>query len=99
MIYNFQYFSKFEKWLFNGYLDDPSNELFIEYIDHYRFNTKYFFDKAYLICNNIVPEFLRGYEEDILLCGKYTMLLKSFKPTVSICNQTYIISNYSKPLF
>lgn len=77
------YFSRYQKWLFQGYLDDSEDELFICYVDHYLPNTKHFFDKAYMIKKASVPDFLRGHEDDILLCGKYTMLLKSFKPMVS----------------
>lgn len=77
------YYKNIQKWIFQGQLEDPSKELFIHFVDHYRINTKYFFDKAYLISRQSVPGFLQNYEEDILLCGKYVMLLKMFKPTVS----------------
>lgn len=77
------YFSYYQKWLFEGYLEDPHKELFIFYLDLYRPNSKSFFDKAYQIRRQSVPGFLQGFEEDILLCGKYTMLLKSFKPMVN----------------
>lgn len=77
------YFNNFYKWLFHGYIDDPHKELFIYFVNHYRPNTKYFFDKAYLIRKQSVPGFLQGYAENILLCGKYTMLLKSYNQVVS----------------
>lgn len=89
------YFNNFHKWLFHGYIDDPYKELFIYFVDYYRPNTKYFFDKAYLIRKTSVPGFLQGHAENILLCGKYTMLLKSYnqvhplfmipKPTLKVC--------------
>ncbi|XP_053683843.1 gamma-tubulin complex component 6 [Sabethes cyaneus] len=75
------YFLLFQQWLFGGQLHDPSGELFIYFVNHYRPKTKHHFDKAFLIRRQAVPGFLRGYEEDILLCGKYTMLLKAFRPT------------------
>ncbi|XP_053681186.1 gamma-tubulin complex component 6 [Anopheles nili] len=75
-----EYFAIFQRWLFGGQLHDPSDELFVYFVDHYRSNTKHFFDKAYLIRRHSVPSFLKGYEEDILLCGKYVMLLKAFRP-------------------
>ncbi|XP_038110472.1 gamma-tubulin complex component 6 [Culex quinquefasciatus] len=75
------YFLLFQQWLFAGQLHDPSGELFIYFVNHYRPKTKHFFDKAFLIRRQAVPGFLKGYEEDILLCGKYTMLLKAFRPT------------------
>lgn len=77
------YFGHFHKWLFNGFIDDPYRELFVYFVDHYRPNTKYFFDKAYLIRQQSVPGFLNGCAETVLLCGKYTMLLKSFNQVVS----------------
>uniref|UniRef100_A0A1Q3G1X1 Putative gamma-tubulin ring complex protein n=1 Tax=Culex tarsalis TaxID=7177 RepID=A0A1Q3G1X1_CULTA len=75
------YFLLFQQWLFAGQLHDPSGELFIYFVNHYRPKTKHFFDKAFLIRRQAVPGFLKGYEEDILLCGKYTMLLKAFRPS------------------
>lgn len=77
------YFNNFHKWVFHGFVDDPHKELFIYFVDHYRPNTKYFFDKAYLIRKQSVPGFLQGCAENILLCGKYTMLLKSYNQVVS----------------
>lgn len=78
------YFVNFQKWLFHATLDDRYKELFIYFIDHYRPNTKYFFDKAYLIRKQSVPSFLMGCADQILLCGKYTMLLRSFNQMVRI---------------
>ncbi|XP_035786687.1 gamma-tubulin complex component 6-like [Anopheles albimanus] len=75
-----EYFAIFQRWLFGGQLHDPSSELFVYFVDHYRPNTKHFFDKAYLIRRQSVPGFLRGFEEDVLLCGKYAQLLKAFRP-------------------
>lgn len=80
------YFGHFHKWLFNGFIDDPMKELFIYFVDHYRPNTKYFFDKAYSIRQQSVPGFLSGCAETILLCGKYTMLLKSYNQVVRPMN-------------
>ncbi|XP_036338926.1 LOW QUALITY PROTEIN: gamma-tubulin complex component 6 [Rhagoletis pomonella] len=74
------YFKHLQKWIYYGLLDDPSNELFICFVDHYRPNTKYFYDKAYFVRKESVPGFFQGYEDDILQCGKYTMLLKAYKP-------------------
>ncbi|EAA05519.4 AGAP010956-PA, partial [Anopheles gambiae str. PEST] len=75
-----EYFAIFQRWLFQGQLHDPSGELFVFFVDHYRSNTKHFFDKAYFIRRKSVPGFLKGYDEDILLCGKYVMLLRAFRP-------------------
>lgn len=89
------YFNNFHRWLFQGFIDDPHRELFIYFVGHYRPNTKYFFDKAYLVRKQSVPGFLQGCADNILLCGKYTMLLKSYnqvhplfmlqKPTLKVC--------------
>ncbi|XP_004520386.1 uncharacterized protein LOC101462439 [Ceratitis capitata] len=74
------YFKHLQKWIYYGLLDDPCSELFICFVDHYRPNTKYFYDKAYFVRKESVPGFFQGYEDDILQCGKYTMLLKAYKP-------------------
>lgn len=73
-----------ENWIFSGVLEDVADELFISYVNHYRPNTKYFFDKAYCIRKDSVPGFIQGHEYDILQCGKYTMLLKALNPNVSV---------------
>lgn len=92
------YFGQFHKWLFNGYIDDPLKELFIYFVDHYRPNTKYFFDKAYSIRQQSVPRFLSGCAETILLCGKYTMLLKSYNQVV-IANIFKFQSKFNIPVY
>lgn len=77
------YYLRYKQWFYQGQLEDPHKELFIYYADHYSENTKQYFDKAYLIRKSSVPGFLEGCADNVLLCGKYTMLLKSFKPMVS----------------
>lgn len=77
------YYLRYQEWFYHGQLDDPHKELFIYFVDHYNENTKHYFDKAYLIRKQSVPAFLHGCTDNVLLCGKYTMLLKSFKPMVS----------------
>ena len=77
------YYIRYQEWLYHGKLDDPYKELFIYFVDSYKENTKHFFDRAYLIRKQSVPEFLAGCANNVLLCGKYTLLLKSFNPLVS----------------
>lgn len=74
-------------------VEDPAHELFIEFINYYVPKTKFFFDKAFVIKRQSVPGFLQGWEESILLCGKYSNLLRLYNPTVrfikvdmKICN-------------
>ncbi|XP_070499748.1 uncharacterized protein Grip163 [Chironomus tepperi] len=74
------YYIRYQEWLYHGKLDDPYKELFIYFVDRYKENTKHFFDRAYLIRKQSVPEFLIGCADNVLLCGKYTLLLKSFNP-------------------
>ncbi|CAG9804580.1 unnamed protein product [Chironomus riparius] len=74
------YYIRYQEWLYHGKLDDPYKELFIYFVDRYKENTKHFFDRAYLIRKQSVPEFLTGCADNVLLCGKYTFLLKSFNP-------------------
>lgn len=81
------YFINFQKWVFHATLDDRYKELFIYFNNQYRPNTKYFFDRAYLIRKSSVPSFLQGCADEILLCGKYTMLLRSFNQVVSVCTE------------
>lgn len=76
------YYLRYQHWFYQGVLEDPYKELFIIYSDSYGENTKQFFDKAYLIKKQSVPAFLQGCADNVLLCGKYTMLLRSFKPLV-----------------
>lgn len=71
--------SFFEKWIFQGILEDRSEELFIGYSECVP-GTRYFWDEAYRIKPQTVPGFLQGSEELTLLCGKYTMLLKAIHP-------------------
>ncbi|XP_067636054.1 gamma-tubulin complex component 6-like [Eurosta solidaginis] len=85
------YFKHLQKWIYYGLLDDPCNELFICFVDHYRANTKYFYDKAYFVRKESVPGFFQGYEDDILLCGKYTMLLKAYNPNHPLYTLDYPI--------
>lgn len=94
------FFRKFETWIFHGFIEDPYKELFIEFVDFYQPNTKHFWDKAYTIKRPSVPSFLHGCEESALLCGKYTMLLKTIKSSVRFFfnqNYNYVHSNVSIP--
>lgn len=77
------YYVRYQEWLYHGKLDDPYKELFVYFVDRYKENTKHFFDRAYLIRKQSVPDFLVNCVDNVLLCGKYTILLKSFNPLVS----------------
>ena len=79
----FKTFRHLQKWIYYGLLDDPCNELFVGFVDHYRENTKYYYDKAYFVRKESVPGFFQNFEDQILQCGKYTMLLKAYKPNVN----------------
>ncbi|XP_046801977.1 uncharacterized protein LOC111686170 [Lucilia cuprina] len=83
------YFKHLQKWIYYGLLDDPCNELFVGFVDHYRENTKYFYDKAYFVRKESVPGFFQNFEEQILQCGKYTMLLKAYKPNHALFDLNY----------
>ncbi len=86
------YYLHYQKWIYQGQFDDPHKELFIDYTENYTENTKQYFDKAYLIRKSSVPGFLQGCADNLLLCGKYTMLLRSFKPMVRFIKPQKIIS-------
>lgn len=75
-------FSRFSNWIYNGIVEDPGQELFIEFMNFYLPKTKSYFDKAFVVKHSSVPGFLRGWENSILLCGKYSNLLKLYNPMV-----------------
>ncbi|XP_075155215.1 gamma-tubulin complex component 6 [Haematobia irritans] len=83
------YFKHLQKWIFYGLLDDPCNELFVGFVDHYRENTKYYYDKAYFVRREVVPGFFQNFEDQILQSGKYTMLLKAYNPNHPIFELEY----------
>lgn len=60
-------FRLFQQWIFNGILIDPYSELFINYTNQYKLQTKYYFDKSFYLRTADVPAFLKGYEQDLLL--------------------------------
>ncbi|KAG5682454.1 hypothetical protein PVAND_011805 [Polypedilum vanderplanki] len=74
------YYQRYQEWFYQGKLEDPNEELFIYYVNHYTINTKYYFDRAYIIRRQSVPTFLSTCADEMLLCGKYTGLLKSYNP-------------------
>lgn len=88
--FNFMYkmniFRRFSNWIYHGIIEDPGQELFIEFVNYYLPKTKSFFDKAFVIKECSVPGFLKGWQHSILLCGKYSKLLKSYNPMVIIRN-------------
>lgn len=62
-------------------IDLDDKELFIFYNNSCQDKiNKQFFDTAYGIRQDAVPGFLQGHEHEILTCGKYMMLLKTFNP-------------------
>lgn len=70
--------------MFAGYLIDPYKELFISCSDQYQTRTKYHFDRSFFLQKSEIPLFLRGFEHDLLSCGKYTMLLREYKANHSL---------------
>lgn len=83
--FSFVHFHRhFSNWVYHGMIEDPGQELFIEFINYYKPMTKSFFDKAFIIKSSSVPGFLSGWEQSILLCGKYSNLLKVYNPMVSL---------------
>ncbi|KAH8380464.1 hypothetical protein KR009_010834 [Drosophila setifemur] len=78
------YFVHLQRWIHRGELDETMNEIFISRslnhsplrVDEF---SKEFFDRGYQVVNDDVPGFLVGCEEDILHCGKYNLVIKSYK--------------------
>ncbi|XP_037960963.1 uncharacterized protein LOC119690050 [Teleopsis dalmanni] len=89
------YFNQLEKWIFKGVLDDTFNELFIRDITHFKFQTKYYYNRVYYVNPNSVPDFLQNYENLILQCGKYSNLLRTYKPTHPLFSINYPALNVS----
>lgn len=90
--------SHFSNWIFNGVIQDQGRELFIESMDYYMSKTKFFFDKGFVLKRQSVPGFLQGWEDAILLCGKYSNLLKLYNPMVSdYCHALFIVFGNGSP--
>ncbi|EDV96579.1 uncharacterized protein LOC6556649 [Drosophila grimshawi] len=74
------YYGQLERWIYQGELDEPFNELFINgcmpHSIHER--SKEFFDRGYYLRPDAVPAFLVGCEQTILQCGKYNRLLQTY---------------------
>lgn len=83
------FFSRFSNWIYNGIVEDPGQELFIEFMNYYLPKTKSYFDKAFVVKQSSVPGFLQGWENSILLCGKYSNLLKLYNPMVKCLHLSF----------
>lgn len=87
---NIQY-RHFSNWIYTGVIHDQGRELFIESMDYYMSKTKFFFDKGFVLKRQSVPGFLQGWEDAILMCGKYSNLLKLYNPMVSTSHNSILI--------
>ncbi|EDW70043.1 uncharacterized protein Grip163 [Drosophila virilis] len=85
------YFAQLQRWLYQGELEEPFNELFIKCCPHKMMHerSKEFFDKGYYVRTDIVPGFLAGCEQAILQCGKYNRFLKTYNPQHAVFNLKY----------
>lgn len=90
----FSDFRRFSNWIYHGIIEDPGQELFIEFMNYYLPKTKSFFDKAFIIKQSSVPGFLQGWQHSILLCGKYSNLLKLYNPMVRIFSHFSLIDDH-----
>ncbi|KAH8371743.1 hypothetical protein KR093_008752, partial [Drosophila rubida] len=89
------YYRQLTRWLYEGELDEPYNELFVCSTNLLDEQSKEFFDKGFQVCRNMVPGFLAGYELAIVQCGKYSRLLKRYNaqhalftwqpPSLAVC--------------
>lgn len=79
-------FSRFlSQWILEGIINDPYGEFFIQV------NVKYlptrgrtYWTRSVSFRDDIVPEFLTGFKDDIFYCGKLMNLLKLCDQDVSI---------------
>lgn len=79
---SFLFHRNFEIWIYQGIINNACGDLFIGHINTYRPRTLYHFERAHFIRPESIPGFLEGFEELVLLCGKYTNLLKTYNPSV-----------------
>lgn len=74
-----------QQWIFEGVCEDPYEEFFIHYSEHYTLNrNRKFWNKSFKMINSAVPGFLNGIQNQIFQCGKAVHLLKLCKPEVNL---------------
>lgn len=78
------YFDQLQRWLYQGEIDGPFNELFVTCCSDKALNnrSKEYFDRGFHVRPDMVPSFLAGYERAILQCGKYNRLLRTYREEV-----------------
>ncbi|XP_060655478.1 gamma-tubulin complex component 6 [Drosophila nasuta] len=102
------YYRQLQRWLYEGELDEPFNELFISSTKGLDEQSKEFFDKGFKVHSNMVPGFLAGNEQAIVQCGKYSRLLKRYNaqnalfrwkpPNLSVCLTEEQLTNMQNKL-
>ncbi|KAH8260915.1 hypothetical protein KR044_000429 [Drosophila immigrans] len=102
------YYHQLQRWLYDGELDEPFNELFVCSTRGLDERSKEFFDKGFQVCSNMVPGFLAGNEMAIVQCGKYSRLLKRYNaqhalfrwkpPNLAVCLTEDQLSNMQNKL-
>ncbi|XP_045477666.1 gamma-tubulin complex component 6 [Harmonia axyridis] len=81
------YFGRFIlQWILYGSVNDPYDEFFIK-TNHKFISTRgrTYWTRSFVICPNIIPEFLNDVKDTILLCGKMMNLLKVCNPFNKLC--------------
>ncbi|GLH15363.1 Gamma-tubulin complex component 2 homolog [Gryllus bimaculatus] len=82
------YFRFLEQWIFGGTLFDTWEEFFVQAVgsaDLLASRNRKYWAHVFHIVKGAVPGFLRGLEDDILLCGKTVHLLKLCCPKAALC--------------
>uniref|UniRef100_A0A1B6GBQ4 Gamma-tubulin complex component 6 n=1 Tax=Cuerna arida TaxID=1464854 RepID=A0A1B6GBQ4_9HEMI len=80
------YFKFLKKWIFEGIGSDSSSKFFIEScpVSEMSFNRK-FWTRNFILNRMLVPGFVKGLENDMLICGKSMALLRLCAPNEPVC--------------
>ncbi|KAG8287072.1 Gamma-tubulin complex component 6 [Homalodisca vitripennis] len=78
------YFKFLKKWIFEGVGSDSSSKFFIEScpVSEMSFNRK-FWTRNFVLNRMLVPGFVKGLENDLLICGKSMALLRLCAPNLT----------------
>lgn len=72
------YLDKLEGWLFFGSLQDHFGEFLVRKKEGQKSKSADFWNSRYYICQENVPRFLSRFVHQILVCGKYLVVVKEY---------------------
>ncbi|CAH0389609.1 unnamed protein product [Bemisia tabaci] len=90
------YFRWLFKWIFEGEINDPHQEFFIDKkFPQVISNSRSFWTRGFVCVNKLLPSFLSDLRDEILACGKTVCLLKICdpdNPLFRLIDETGIVS-------